>query len=72
MEETTYEILILNITGNVLRQVMNENTAYEMWEKLKALYDKKDLPSKLYVIQGEYSKYSRDSEYFENKLLSFF
>ncbi|TYK02788.1 ultraviolet-B receptor UVR8 isoform X3 [Cucumis melo var. makuwa] len=43
MEETAYEILILNITDNVLRQVINENTTYEIWEKLKALYDKKDL-----------------------------
>ncbi|TYK27655.1 Retrovirus-related Pol polyprotein from transposon TNT 1-94 [Cucumis melo var. makuwa] len=49
MEETTYEILILNITDNVPRQVINENTTYEIWEKLTALYDKKDLPSKLYM-----------------------
>ncbi|KAA0040138.1 Retrovirus-related Pol polyprotein from transposon TNT 1-94 [Cucumis melo var. makuwa] len=55
MEETTYEILILNITDNVLRQVINENTTYEICEKLTALYDKKDLPSKLYMREKLFS-----------------
>ena len=38
MEEVAYGTLVMNITDNVLRQVIEETTAFATWEKLKALY----------------------------------
>ncbi|XP_038902453.1 uncharacterized protein LOC120089100 [Benincasa hispida] len=55
MEEVAYEALILNISNSVLRQVISENTTYEVWEKLKKLYLKKDVPNKRYVREKLFS-----------------
>lgn len=55
MEETTYTALILNIPDNVLRQIINENSSLEVWKKLHPLYDKKDLPNKIYIQEGLFS-----------------
>ena len=50
MEEVAYGTLVMNIIDNVLRQVIKETTtAFATWEKLKALYEKKDLPNKMSI-----------------------
>ncbi|KAA0060284.1 retrotransposon protein, putative, Ty1-copia subclass [Cucumis melo var. makuwa] len=49
LEEVAYGTLIMNITENVLRQIIEETTAFVTWEKLKSLYEKKDLPNKMFI-----------------------
>ena len=39
----------MNITYDVLRQVIEKTTAFATWEKLKALHEKKDLPNKMFI-----------------------
>ena len=55
MEEVAYGTLVMNITDNVLRQVIEETTAFATWNKLKALYEKKDLPNKMFIREKLFS-----------------
>ncbi|KAA0051442.1 Retrovirus-related Pol polyprotein from transposon TNT 1-94 [Cucumis melo var. makuwa] len=55
LEEVAYSTLIMNITDNVLRQVIEETTAFATWEKLKSLYEKKDLPNKMFIKEKLFS-----------------
>ena len=47
--EVAYTTLLLNILDNVLQQVIEESTAHEVWKNLHSLFDKKDLPNKIYI-----------------------
>ena len=47
--ENTYNILILNLANNVLRQVDEEDTALKVWNKLESLYMVKSLSNKIYL-----------------------
>ena len=49
MEEVAYGTLVMNITDNVLRQIIEETTAFATWEKLKVLYEKKDQRNKMFI-----------------------
>lgn len=37
IEEVAYRTLLLNVPDNVLRQIINETTAYDVWKRLQAL-----------------------------------
>ena len=49
MEKATYGAIVLNLSDNVLREVINEETTYGMWTKLDEIYKSKDLPNPAYV-----------------------
>ena len=49
MEEVAYGTLVMNIIDNGLRQVIEETNVFVAWEKLKALYEKKDIPNKMFI-----------------------
>lgn len=49
MESSAYGTLILNLSDSVLRQVIEEETSYKIWNKLNELYVSKDLPNKMYI-----------------------
>lgn len=49
MNMTAYGTLILNLSNNVLRQVIDEETPYKIWEKLNKLYQMKDTHNKMFL-----------------------
>ncbi|KAA0063883.1 Retrovirus-related Pol polyprotein from transposon TNT 1-94 [Cucumis melo var. makuwa] len=49
MENAPYGAIVLNLSDNVLREVISEQTTYGMWKKLEELYQSKDLPNRAYV-----------------------
>ncbi|TYK27723.1 Retrovirus-related Pol polyprotein from transposon TNT 1-94 [Cucumis melo var. makuwa] len=55
LEEVAYSTLIMNITDNVLRQVIEETTGFATWEILKSLYEKKDLSNKMFIREKLFS-----------------
>lgn len=48
-ELTVYGTLVLNLSDSVLRQVIDQDTAYKMWTKLESLFATKDLPNKMFL-----------------------
>ncbi|KAA0025506.1 transcription initiation factor TFIID subunit 2-like [Cucumis melo var. makuwa] len=38
MENAAYGAIVLNLSDNVLREVIGKETAYGMWQKLEELY----------------------------------
>ena len=55
-----YGTLILNISDNIIRQVLEEETAHKVWKKLESLYATKDLPNKI-CLRGKIFTYKMDS-----------
>lgn len=49
MEELAYGTIILNLSDNIMRQVIDFKTAYEIWNKLDTIFLSKDLPNKAYL-----------------------
>ncbi|TYK28110.1 Retrovirus-related Pol polyprotein from transposon TNT 1-94 [Cucumis melo var. makuwa] len=49
MENAVYGAIVLNLSDNVLREVIGEETTYGMWKKLEELYQHKDLPNRAFV-----------------------
>ena len=49
MENAAYGAIVLNLSDNVLREVIGEETTYGMWTKLNEIYKSKDLPNRAYV-----------------------
>lgn len=47
--------IILSLSDTVLRKVIKEKTAFEMWSKLGELYLTKTLPNRIYLKQKFYS-----------------
>ena len=47
--ENAYNLLILNLVDNVLRQADKEDTAFKIWKKLESLYMEKSLSNKIYL-----------------------
>ena len=47
--ENTYNLLILNLAENVLRQVDEEDTTLKVWNKLEPFYMVKALSNKIYL-----------------------
>ena len=52
MENEAYGAIVLNLSDNVLREVIGEETSYEMWTKLDEIYKSKDLPNRAYIREG--------------------
>ena len=48
-ENAAYRAIVLNLSDNVLREVIGEETTYGMWTKLDEIYKSKDLPNRAYV-----------------------
>ena len=48
MKLNAYGTLIINLSDNVIRQVLEEETSYKIFKKLESLYVTKDLPNKMY------------------------
>lgn len=46
--KTTYSLLILHLSNNVLKQVDDVNTTTKLWLKLESLYMTKSLTNKIY------------------------
>ena len=49
MEKAAYGAIVLNLSDNVIREVVDEEIAYGMWKKLDELYQSKDLTNCAYV-----------------------
>ena len=49
MKLNAYGTLILNLSDNVIRQVLEEETTHKIWKKLESLYATKDLSNKMYL-----------------------
>jgi len=49
MQEVAYNLLILNLSENILRQVNDDDTATKIWLKLESLYMTKSLSNKIYL-----------------------
>ena len=49
MLEMALGTIILNLSDNVLREVNDESTAFDVWKKLEGLYLTKSLTNKIYV-----------------------
>ena len=49
MENAAYGVIVLNLSDNVLREIIGEETTYGMWTKLDEIYKSKDLPNRAYV-----------------------
>ncbi|TYJ96960.1 Retrovirus-related Pol polyprotein from transposon TNT 1-94 [Cucumis melo var. makuwa] len=49
MENVAYGAIVLNLSDNVLKEVIGEETTYGMWKKLEELYQSKDLPNRAYM-----------------------
>lgn len=70
-ENTTYTIIILHITNNVLRQVIDETTTYSTWEKLQSLYIKRDLPNTMFLRERPFSYRMNSSQTVDENLDEF-
>ena len=47
--ENAYNLLILNLVDNVLRQADKEDTTFKIWKKVESLYMEKSLSNKIYL-----------------------
>ena len=59
IELNVYETLILNLSDNVIRQVLEEDTVHKVRKKLENLYATKDLPNKMY-LRNKFFTYRMD------------
>ena len=59
IELNAYGTLILNMSDNVIRQVLEEETSYKIWKKLESLYATKYLSNKMYLRDNIF-KYKMD------------
>ncbi|XP_038880370.1 uncharacterized protein LOC120072018 [Benincasa hispida] len=48
IELNAYGTIILNVTDSILRQIVDQPTAYALWNKLNEIYLNKDLPNKAF------------------------
>ena len=55
MELNAYGTLILNLSDNIIRQVLEEETTHKVWMKLENLYASKDLPNKMYLREKNFT-----------------
>ena len=55
MELNAYGTLILNLSDNIIRQVLEEETTHKVWMKLESLYASKDLPNKMYLREKNFT-----------------
>ena len=49
IEERAHSSLLMTLSDDVLREVIEEKTAFGGWEKLRTLYLRKSLASRLYL-----------------------
>ena len=52
MENAAYGAIVLNLSDNVLREVIGEETTYGMWTMLDEIYKPKDLPNRAYIRES--------------------
>ena len=69
MQLNVYGTLILNLSDNVVRQVLEEDTTHKIWKKLENVYATKDLPNKMYPMEKLFT-YKMDPSKKLNKQLS--
>ncbi|TXG48044.1 hypothetical protein EZV62_027338 [Acer yangbiense] len=55
MLEMALGTIILNLSDNVLREVNDETTAFDVWKKLESLYLTKSLTNKIYLKERLFS-----------------
>ena len=60
MELNSYRTLILNLSDNIIRQILEEETTHKVWKKLESLFATKDLPNKMYLKEKKFT-YKMDS-----------
>ncbi|XP_038889933.1 uncharacterized protein LOC120079695 [Benincasa hispida] len=48
IEVNAYGTIVLNVTDNVLRQIVDRQTAFDLWNKLNEIYLNKDLLNKAF------------------------
>ena len=71
MYELACNLLILNLTNNVLRQVNDEETAAKVWSNLESLYLVKSLSNKIYLKEQLFSFQMDPSKILEENLDDF-
>ena len=49
MEVNAYGTIVLNVTDNVLRQIVDQKTTYALWNKLNEIYLHTSLPNKAFL-----------------------
>jgi hypothetical protein len=49
LKKKTHSLILLSFSDGVLREVVNEEIAVGLWEKLKSLYMKKSLTYQEYI-----------------------
>lgn len=49
MEINAYGPIVLNVTNSVFKHIVDQKTAYELWNKLNEIYLNKDLPNKAFL-----------------------
>jgi len=55
MLEKAHSIILLSLTDEVLREVVDEETAADIWKKLEERFQKKSLTNRLYQKQRLYT-----------------
>ena len=55
MELNAYGTLILNLSDNIIRQVLEEETTHKLWKKLECLFTTKDLLNKMYLREKNFT-----------------
>ena len=55
MLEMALGTIILNLSDNVIREVNDETTTFDVWKKLEGLYLTKSLTNKIYLKQRMFS-----------------
>ncbi|PON38034.1 hypothetical protein PanWU01x14_315780 [Parasponia andersonii] len=67
----TYSLLILNLADNVLRQVDEEDTDLEIWNKLDPFYTTKSLSNKIFLKAQLFGFRMDSTKSLEDNLIDF-
>ena len=60
MDEKAASAIRLNLSNEVIHNILEAKTSKEVWEKLEGLYMRKNLTNKLYVKKQLYSLHMKE------------
>src|SRR3954468_16724723 len=55
LQERALSAIFMNVTDNVLREIVTEKTTSDAWKKLEELYSEKSLTNRLYLKMRLYN-----------------
>lgn len=61
MKLTAYGTLITNLSDSVLRQIIDQDIAHNIWTKLEGLFATKDLPPNKMFLRKKFFTFKMDS-----------